>query len=315
MPKYKSENRYFEQSPSQPGRNSSQAFGFPVSNDKYMLESVPISVIGWDLGAYILNITVSLERTEESFQNWQIKTYNTLIAAYEERVAEYNQQISQIQDEAETVLGTNPLFFREIEQSTLKRNCIAYLLDNEMGTGHTTGDSFTNYSVTRDKAMDDYASLAKFMEQAFEWNIMSYNFYPYYWADSNKWIELYQTENDDAIFRKFMQAGMARVIVTVKPGFEEAVMYYMATKKIWNGGATPTLDDPLFVSIVAELEEQEYFIENSWETVVPTSLIGLQKGGVAIDIEGLPCGDGCEGGDNPLIPDNSKLGPDVTPEP
>lgn len=245
-----------------------------------------------------------------------MKTFNAFEAAYRERLAEYNQRMSEVEEEAATTLATNPLFYREIEQATLKRNCISYLLNNNnMGNGYSTGDTFTNYSVTRNQAMDDYASLSKFMEQAFEWNIMSYNFYPYYWADSDKWIELYQTENDDPIFRKFMQAGMARVVVTVKPGFEDAVMYFMMTKKIWNGGQVPTLGDPLYLSIVEELKEQEYFIEESWETVVPTSLIGLQKGGVAIDIEGLPCGDGCEGGDNPLIPDNSKLGPDEPANP
>ena len=29
---------------------------------------------------------------------------------------------------------------------------------------------------------------------------------------------------------------MARVVVTVKPGFEDAVNFYMSTGKIWNGG-------------------------------------------------------------------------------
>ena len=35
------------------------------------------------------------------------------------------------------------------------------------------------------------------------------------------------------------------------------------------------------------------WINETWETVVPTSLVALQSSGVAINAEGLPCGDDC----------------------
>ncbi|MCL2597678.1 MAG: hypothetical protein FWD66_08505, partial [Paludibacter sp.] len=91
-----------------------------------------------------------------------------------------------------------------------------------------------------------------------------------------------------ALFRSFMQAGMARVVVTVRPGFEEAVAHYMATGQIWNGGGTAVIGDSLYLSIVDELKEQEYTVDGSWETMLPTNLIALQRSGVAIDAEGLP---------------------------
>ena len=47
--------------------------------------------------------------------------------------------------------------------------------------------SFYFYRVTIDKNLDDYASLVKFMEQAFEWEEMSYEFYPYYWGSKEDW--------------------------------------------------------------------------------------------------------------------------------
>ena len=74
---------------------------------------------------------------------------------------------------------------------------------------------------------------------------------------------------------------------------KSCVMYYMATGQIWNGGQMPVLGDPLYLSIVDELAEQEYVIEETWETVVPTNLIALQSSGVAVDAEGLPCGTDC----------------------
>ncbi len=145
------------------------------------------------------------------------------------------------------------------------------------------------------------------MEQAFEWGLMSYNFYPFYWGNRNDWTDLYQYECNDPLFRSFMQSGMARVVVTVKPGFEKAVLHFMATGQIWNGGEVPVLGNPLYLSIVDELKEQEYVVEETWETVVPTNLIALQSSGVAVEASGLPCGEDCNDFDNPLKPNANTM--------
>ena len=87
---------------------------------------------------------------------------------------------------------------------------------------------------------------------------------------------------------------MARVVVTVKPGFENAIMHYMYFGQIWNGGQMPILGNPLYLSIVEELKQQEYTIEDVWETVVPTNLVALQESGVAIEGGGLPCAPECQ---------------------
>ena len=86
---------------------------------------------------------------------------------------------------------------------------------------------------------------------------------------------------------------MARVIVTARPGFEEVVNWYMATGQIWNGGQVPTVDDPLFLSIVEELKIPEGKVEETWETRVPTSLTVIQAGSIGLNVEGLPCNTDC----------------------
>ena len=48
---------------------------------------------------------------------------------------------------------------------------------------------------------------------------------------------------------------MARVGATVRPGFEDAVQFYMSTGKIWSGGEVPVIGDPLYLSIVDEMRE------------------------------------------------------------
>ncbi|QYS90008.1 hypothetical protein [Flavobacterium davisii] len=111
-------------------------------------------------------------------------------------------------------------FYRFMEQDVLKHNCIAYLLQDyldTLGVPFTTGDRMENFQVLLDKDLDKYTALAKFMEQAFEWQIMDYTFYPYYWGKREQWQEMYVSNSVDPLFRSFLQAGLARIIVTVKP--------------------------------------------------------------------------------------------------
>lgn len=272
---------------------------------------LPIAIIIEDIEPLAMTFIAHCKVSDELYAKWQVETFGKLIEAYQKQLDDYNAKMVEVATTTETTLGTNPGFYREIEQMVLRKNCISYLMDEaKMGTQFYTGDALENYVITQNQAMDDYGSFAKFMEQAFDWDLISYNFYPYYWGNRNEWTTLYQTDNNDLLFRNFMQAGMARVIVTVRPGFEDAVMYYMSTGRIWNGGEVPVLGDPLYLSIVDELKEQEYVVEETWETVVPSALVALQSSGVAVDATGLPCGDDCKDAqeNNPLKNNDSKLG-------
>ncbi|EDO27436.1 predicted protein [Nematostella vectensis] len=149
--------------------------------------------------------------------------------------------------------------------------------------------------VKKAKEEQTYAGKVKFFEQAFEWDLMSYNFYPFYWASKENWASLYNINDiDDPTFRAFLQSGMARVILTVRPGFEEAVNWYMATGQVWNGGQVPTMDDELFVSIIEELRVKEGEVEETWESRVPTSLTVIQAGSIGLNVQGLPCNTDCD---------------------
>lgn len=143
-----------------------------------------------------------------------------------------------------------------------------------------------NFKVLLGKDLNEYTALAKFMEQAFEWEIMDYTFYPYYWGNKEDWQKMYLSESIDPLFRSFLQAGMGRVIVTVTPGFEDAVNFYLATGKIWNGGEVPIIGDPLYLSIADELREpQGEKYGKPWVTRLPTSLTILQAESIGLNVE------------------------------
>ena len=266
-------------------------------------EKIAIAYQSMNYLTFNIGISIKCEPLFETIEKWKEETYNTIIKGYEDQLAKFNAQISDMQS-----LESNSGFYRIIENTALRKNCISYLIEEtQIGRGFYTGNQLKTFALVQNQQLDNYANLVKFMEQAFEWQLMSYNFYPFYWAERNDWTELYQYECNDPLFRSFMQSGMARVVVTVRPGFEKAVLHFMASGQIWNGGEVPVLGNPLFMSIVEELKEQEYIVEESWETVVPTNLIALQNSGVAVDASGLPCGSDCNDFVNPLKPNDNTL--------
>lgn len=267
---------------------------------------IPVQFIFSNVAIVTLQLDFDFNLIEDGplVGKWKKEVYKQICDAYEDRLNEYLEKLEAIRQQSKKSFETNPLAFRQIEQTILKMNCISYLLaphgdlvnrnfGNELLfesklSKPDSKPSFSNTRVRLSPALDEYTAFVKFIEQAFEWNILSYSFYPFYWAGSSAWKILYQDDSSDPLFKSFMQAGMARVVVTVRPGFEYAVLLYMITGKIWEGGHVPVYGDDLYLSIANELKEPEYIIDESWETVLPTNLLALQKGGAVINTHGLP---------------------------
>jgi len=251
---------------------------------------ITISSATWDIKAISGSLVATCQLSEDVRKKWQQQTFNVIIRAYEDAMEEYNEKIAEEEAKANNIKGSNPNFYRQIEQEVLKHNCIAYLTNdssqnNKLGTVNYDGDKMDTFELDRTN-LDQYASLAKFMEQAFEWEIMSYKLYPYYWGKRKDWDKLYISEDIDPLFRSFLRSGMARIVVTVRPGFEDAVQFYMATGKLWNGGEVPVIGNPLYLSIVDELKDLKGEAQGkSWITRIPTSLTILQAQNIGLQVQ------------------------------
>jgi hypothetical protein len=242
-----------------------------------------------DLGGLGISIIAHCRRSAEVYKAWQQNTFNNIMAAYEQQLSNYNDQLAAQKQQPENK-PTNPQFYRNIENTVLRKNCIGYLAGHHnLGKHQYSGNGVGGLQPILSAQSDRYAALAKFMEQAFEWELMGYQFYPFYWAGKESWQSLYQADVSDPLFRSFLQAGMARVVVTVRPGFEEAVLYYMQTGKVWNGGQTPISGDALHLSVVEDLKKPAYYVEETWETRVPSALTMIQAGSLGLLTQGLPC--------------------------
>ncbi len=248
---------------------------------------------GRNLESCEYNIIMNCELSNDFMQTWKQENFDAIITAYEAAYAEFLIRQKEAEEKAKTEQAGNEEkignFYREMESVILKHNCIAYLLQDYLGIlgkKFTNGTEMKDFSITLSNDLDQYTALAKFMEQAFEWSIMDYTFYPYYWASRDEWQKMYLSESADPLFRNFLQAGMARVIVTVNPGFEDAVQFFMSTGRIWNDGDVPVIGDPLYMSMADELRQPTGQPQGKyWITRIPTTLTILQAGSAGLIVD------------------------------
>lgn len=253
-----------------------------------------------------LNIEIECHLTFQAYQQWQNETFDAIWEAYRNRVLEYENKVREYNDflyttfttpvtggAEETTMEFNPLLNRALEKRELKRLAIDMMarpLNVVTARNNYYGGSDTDINLNAH--FNNHAAYVKFFEQAFDWEIMAYTFYPYFYAAKNQWETLFQQSNGtDPIFQAFLQSGMARMEVPVRPGFEDLVNYFMETGSIWMGNQLAVeRDDDLYLSVAEELQQpEEGIVEQEWETRVPTDLTILQANAAPLDETGLPC--------------------------
>ncbi|MDB5226211.1 MAG: hypothetical protein JWN78_404 [Bacteroidota bacterium] len=283
----------------------------------YVEKSLPISISTFNVGGFSINIVASCKLIPQSLDKWKMETYNAIIQAYNQQVSDYEQRLSRMQIIAGVqIQGSNPLQYQTIIKNELKKSCIEMMANQTFNpdTGLLCMQGYPadfNYGETAPtmniQNAVGKAYVIRFFEQTFEWDNMTYLFYPYYWANKKRWIDLYNLDDNDPLFANFLKAGAARVIVPVRRGFEPSFGHFYYHHEIPGADQSLSPDDPTYLSIAKELDEvyDRKFVEK-WDNVLPTNLVILQKDDEGLNDTGLPCWDaamsddpGDDGGGSP----------------
>lgn len=257
--------------------------------------SVPVSVGTYDILAYAVNVQGLCSLTDEHLLGWQHQTYDKIVAAFQAQQTAYEQKLAQASAVQGIVIeGRNPGSNRVVEQLELKKLCITMMTGQHFGDFNAMTDPSNqpkkHPEVDVLQALED-GPIIQFFEQAFEWEQMTYLFYPYFWGRKQNWVDVSQLTSTDPLFERFLCAGAARVLVPVPMQYKDAVLFLLQSDKpdladrIWRGGERPTLDDPLYRSLAAELRDQTDDLQGAtpegtpWEFTLPTTLVHLQPDG------------------------------------
>jgi hypothetical protein len=227
-----------------------------------------------------LTLEIKCISSDEKRKSWQLETYDAVIQAYLKKKAEYEEKLAMAAiQEGISISGRNPEQNREIEETELKRWALSMITGQHFELFNAMQTDRQGYPGINFAEAEAEGSYTQFFEHAFEWPLMTYLFYPYFWGRRQApwqggptWVDkITQIQDVDPLFEKFLKAGAARVRMPVRPGYEEAVLHYLSTSELWNGEEKPTVDDPLYVSIIEEIQQQQgAFVEKTGGTVSVT---------------------------------------------
>jgi hypothetical protein len=255
---------------------------------------VPVVVMG-RTRFYAMNVEILCTRTTPGYEKWKLKVYNAIIDAYNTKLAAYNNELAAAKSRVGIqIQGSNPGANRVRERLELEKSCVRLLSQHcdPLWSNAMKDDQECHYpEFDCCEALRD-GSYVQFVEQCFEWNLMTYLFFPYFWGRKCNWQKIYQLDDVDPLFLAFLQAGYARVVVPVTPGYEHAALRFLADGTLWDGGGIPGVDDPLYRSIVVEMMEDAGTVDpdiKPWKITVPTTLTVLQCDSGCVPGSGLPC--------------------------
>lgn len=234
-----------------------------------------------DKSQYSVSMEVKCTFPDEKLDEWRIKVYQAILEGYHQQQAEYYAKAGVGQAE---IKESNPPKNRQIEKHELKKACTRQMFQQHLKLAGASDDNSVNnqpskFAVNEPKYMP-------FFEQALEWNEITYHFYPKLAGEENQdkftLTALNPYSGNDTLFTSFLQAGAARVLVSVKPDYAMLVLYYLSSGTIWTGTNALTPTDEKYVSLVNDLKslpqsDREYkHVGKPWEITIPTSMMMLQ---------------------------------------
>jgi len=218
-----------------------------------------LTLIGLALNKFETNIRLWFEPDPVDNLPWQLEVHKLLMEKCENDLANYNKALAEFEKSKENHFNKNPAILSEEMKEQLKHAAISYITcqffdDSDAMKNKVEPCGFPQMDIPETKKEGEFV---RFLEQAFEWKFMNYMLYPYFWARKCSWEDKFKEESENHLFTKFLQSGFARVSISVRPGFEDLISYYLQTRRIWGYGGVPPITGDAYVPIHQEIKESK----------------------------------------------------------
>lgn len=273
-------------------------------------QTVTINFVECDV--VFVELTAFLTRTSASIDNWRNQVWNALYTGAQTQYYTAQQDIAnrvaQLQDQLN---GVDPLTLRREESEEIMKGVLRFMLgwgfdfmpqplalylqasspDYKYGVVFTGDDSLLANPVVT-SVTSTYENMVRFINQAIEWENVVTFMYSYFWDVPGSWDFIRQIQHPDATRQAFLRAGSARVVLTVRKGWEEAWSNFVAT----GDPSTPSpylsiakeiaaYDDRFYPGVPAanngkmpgELEDSVYTVSTSSVTSGPGAVLKVES--------------------------------------
>lgn len=233
--------------------------------------SVAITVQSQYANPLIVSFNVYTVATEDSVQNWQASVYSTVYNAAQTAFYAQQQLVdAQIQTLQNQINNVDTLTLRREEHDEIMKCVLRWLLGDQVdvfmpasvvslfaaqpGADLQYGVDFTgsntDLTISGWSLVDAYEQQVNFINQAIDWDNITYFLYSYFWDVPASWDFIRQIQHPDSTRQAFLRAGAARVVLTVQKGWETAWTYFVLTGKV------PPTNDPAYAHPYMTIAQQ-----------------------------------------------------------
>jgi hypothetical protein len=216
---------------------------------------------------YAINITILCKPKPQTAADWRLQAWNQIRQAAED---DYNQNLQNLKDRqaqlVQKIADYDALTLRRMEQEEVMKGVLRWLLGPEFYLvpfdlsglfGQDSNDPGVTNVLDPNQLTDaewidvmEHGEFIKYIHNAIEWENVLYFTYPYFWDDNALWDFKKFLYHPDPTHRTFLRSGAARVVLTIRPGFEPSF-----TSLIESGAFNALPGAHPYVTIAQEIQD------------------------------------------------------------
>jgi hypothetical protein len=195
-----------------------------------------------------ISVRAVVHRTDAALAQWKNDVWNALYNAaqtqYYAQQQEITGEITQLQDQLGNV---DTLTLRREEGDEIMKGALRFLLGygfefvppeveaafKAASIDITHGVGFTGNVLMLDPGqlavVRQYEDRVRFINEAIEWENAVWFLYSYFWDLPDSWDFIRQIKGPDATRQAFLRAGSARVVLTIRKGWEDRWVRFVDT--------------------------------------------------------------------------------------
>jgi hypothetical protein len=187
-----------------------------------------------------IEIRLLLKLDDTSIEKWKIDSWQKLYVAaqeqHERKKQEFEEQKAKLLEE---ISADDALALRQREREEVMKRIISFLFGINLSLEEERR-TFTGNIIIRNPEFNALVNagtsesetaqsgeIINFLSHAIEWENVVYVLYPYFWANrENRKYKMF-LNHPDRMHRDFLRAGAARVVLTIRRGYENAFVAAM----------------------------------------------------------------------------------------
>ncbi len=194
----------------------------------------------WRADHPAITLKIILENSSSTIEQWRTNVWNTLYGVAQNNYFAKQQlvaaQVTELQARLDNV---DTLTLRREESDEIMKNILKFVLGPDFDLMPTDvqkafaaeatdmdhgiafdGQSLAALSVSQWSVLKQHEDIVRFINQAIEWENVVTFLYSYFWDLPQSWAFIRDLRHVDLSRQAFLRAGSARVVLTVRKGWE-----------------------------------------------------------------------------------------------